>query len=308
MIISEILTFCVVFRSYHCACADNKFSGNRRRRWEFPFRYGGPDRGFFPNKQASRSAKFRANGSHGRTMFRGGGGPTVTICLLCACGLLLLASGIEPNPGPDTPRTDIPTPCEEPLVTPHRRPTTKSVSDNAGAAPHVNCMQCNRTSPDQPTIKCSICRGSIHLGCLKAGNYLEGQGWRKQEPPQYIGQLFNSPYFKFICHPCVANPSPILQEDISFIMRSIEPKLDILTSSVVGATTDPDTDITTSAGSKTRGARSKLMGMGPPPINLLFHDFLASPFRRFLGRVDVLNHFEPALSVCCPLWAYHVFS
>ena len=35
-----------------------------------------------------------------------------------------------------------------------------------------------------------------------------------------------------------------------------------------------------------------------------FHDFHTSPFRRFQGRVDVLNHFEPALSVCCPLWAY----
>ena len=64
--------------------------------------------------------------------------------------------------------------------------------------------------------------------------------------------------------------------------------------------------IISSAGSKTRGARSKLVGMGPPPINLLFHEFLTSPLRRFLGRVDVLNHFEPALSVCCPLWAYLV--
>ena len=63
-----------------------------------------------------------------------------------------------------------------------------------------------------------------------------------------------------------------------------------------------------SAGSKTRGARSKLVGMEPPPppINLLFHDFLTSPFRRFLCRVYVLNHFEPALSVCCPIWAYLV--
>ena len=51
------------------------------------------------------------------------------------------------------------------------------------------------------------------------------------------------------------------------------------------------------AGFKTRGARSKLVGMGPPPINLLFHEFVTSPSRRFLGRVDVLNHFEPALSV-----------
>ncbi len=67
---------------------------------------------------------------------------------------------------------------------------------------------------------------------------------------------------------------------------------------------------TYSAGSKTRGAHSKLVDMGPPPlpppINLVFHDFLTSPFRRFLGKVDVLNHFEPALSVCCPLWAYLV--
>ena len=61
-----------------------------------------------------------------------------------------------------------------------------------------------------------------------------------------------------------------------------------------------------SAGSKTRGARSKLVGMGPPPINLQFHDFLTSPFHRFLGRVDVLNHFAPVLSVCCPLWVYLV--
>ncbi len=53
-------------------------------------------------------------------------------------------------------------------------------------------------------------------------------------------------FFKFICHPCVAKPSPILQDDISFTMRSIEHKLDILTSSVVGGTIDPDTDITTS--------------------------------------------------------------
>ena len=247
VIITEILTFCAVCRSYHCACADNKCSGTQRRRWVFPFRYGGPGSGFFPpTSKLPVAQSFAPMAVTAGRCSGGGGGPTVTLCLMCAFGLLLLASGIEQNPGPDTPRTDIPTPCEEPLVTPHRRQTTKSVSDNAGAAPHVNCMQCNRTSPDQPTIKCSICRRSIHLGCLKAGNYLEGQGWRKQEPPQYIGQLFNSPYFKFICHPCVAKPSPILQDDISFTMRSIERKLDILTSSVVGATTDPDTDITTS--------------------------------------------------------------
>ena len=167
----------------------------------------------------------------------------VTICLLCACAILLLVSGIEPNPGPDTHR--LPTPCDEPLVAPHRRATTKSTSDDAGAANTANCMQYNRTSPDQPTITCSICSESIHLGCLKAGKYLECQGWRKQEPPQYIGQLFNSPYFKFICHSCVSKPSPILQ-DINITMRSIEHKLDILTCSVIGATTDTNIDTTTS--------------------------------------------------------------
>ena len=40
--------------------------------------------------------------------------------------------------------------------------------------------------------------------------------------------------------------SPILQDDITITMRSIEHKLDILTSSVVGATTDTNTDTTTS--------------------------------------------------------------
>ena len=166
----------------------------------------------------------------------------MTIVLLCACAMLLLASGIEPNPGPETPRVDLPTPCDEPMVTPHRRATTKSVSDDAGAATPVNCMQCKRPSrsPDQPTIKCSICRESIHLCCLKAWKYLDGQGWRKQEPPQYIGQLFNSPYFKFICHSCVAKPSPSIQDDITITMHSIELKLDILTSTMAGCV--PDTD------------------------------------------------------------------
>ena len=100
--------------------------------------------------KASRSPKFRATGSHGRTAFRGG--PPVTICLLCACALLLLASGIESNPGPDTPR--VPTPCDdtEPLVTPQRRSTAKSASDDAGVAHPVNCIQCHQSPPDQSTI------------------------------------------------------------------------------------------------------------------------------------------------------------
>ena len=59
----------------------------------------------------------------------------------------------------------LPTPGVEPLVTPHRRQTTTSTSDDAGAA-HVNCMQCNRTCPDQPTIKCSLCSASISSGLL----------------------------------------------------------------------------------------------------------------------------------------------
>ena len=200
--------------------------------------------GFSPNRKASRSPKFRATGSHGWTMFRWA--PTVTICLLCVCAILLLASGIEPNPGPDTPR--VPTPCDEPLVTPQRRQNAKSASEDAGAAAHpVNCMQCNRSSPDQSTINCSMCRESIHLGCLKAGKYLECQGWRK-EPPQYIGQLFNSPYFKFICHLCVSNPySPILQDDITITMLSIKHKLDILTSTMAGSVPDKETRQTTTS-------------------------------------------------------------
>ena len=62
-----------------------------------------------------------------------------------------------------------------------------------------------------------------------------------------------------------------------------------------------------SAGSKTRGARSKLVGMGPH--HLTYHSMTFSHHLSVvscLGRVDVLNHFEPALSVCCPLWAYLV--
>ena len=121
--------------------------------------------GFSPNRKASRIPRFRATGRHGWTMFIGA--PTVTICLLCVCAILLLASGIEPNPGPDNPR--VTTPCDEPLVTPQRRQNAKSASDDAGAAHPVNCMQCNRSSPDQSTIKCSMCSESIHLGCLKAG-------------------------------------------------------------------------------------------------------------------------------------------
>ena len=98
-----------------------------------------------------------------------------------------------------------------------------------------NHVPCNRPPRDQPTIKYSICRKSIHLGCRKAGKYLEGQGWRKQESPQYIDQFFNSPFFKFICHSCVSNPSSILQDDITITMRSIEHKFDIRTSTMTGS-------------------------------------------------------------------------
>ena len=67
--------------------------------------------GFSPNKQASHSTKFGARGSHGRTIFRGGGGGRYIgddCLLLCACAMLLLASGIEPNPGANTPRVGVP--------------------------------------------------------------------------------------------------------------------------------------------------------------------------------------------------------
>ena len=161
------------------------------------------------------------------------GGDTNTIDML----FHLQEDGIEPIPGPDTLRAAVP------LITPHHRATTKSSSDNAAATHTVNCTQCNRSSPDQPTITCSICSECIHLGCLKAGKYLECQGWHKQESPQYIGQLFNYPHFKFLCHSCVSKPSPILQDDIT--MRSIEHKLYILTSTMAGSVPDKETQQTT---------------------------------------------------------------
>ena len=175
---------CAVCRSYRCACAANKCPGTRRRLWEFPFRYGVSGSVCFLPISKPLIAQSLAPMAVMAGQSSGGGAP-VTIVLLCACAMLLLASGIEPNQGPETPRVDLPTPCDEPMVTPHRRATTKSVSDDAGAAPPVNCMQCNRPSrsPDQPTIKCSICGESMHLCCLKAGKYLDGRGWRKQEPP-----------------------------------------------------------------------------------------------------------------------------
>ena len=167
-----------------CSCADYKYRGTDRRRWECLFRYGEPGSGVFPQISKGPVTQSLAPMAVTAEHCSGGGGPSVTIRLLLACALLLVASGIEPNPGPATPRVVLPTPCDEPLVTPQRRPTTKSTSNDAEATPPVTCcMQCKRTTPDQSTISCSLCHESIHLGCFKAGNYLEGQGWRKQEPP-----------------------------------------------------------------------------------------------------------------------------
>ena len=49
---------------------------------------------------------------------------------------------LEPNPGPDTPLAGLPAPCEEPMVTPHRRPMTKSVSDDTLTQRQHQQQQC----------------------------------------------------------------------------------------------------------------------------------------------------------------------
>ena len=118
-----------------------------------------PDRESPPSKQSSHS-KFGAYGSHGRTIFRGA--PPVNIVLLCACAMLLLASGIEPNPGPDTPRAGFPAPCEEPTVTPHRQATAKSVSNDTPRNVNINnnsaCVQCSKNAAGDEirAIRCNV--------------------------------------------------------------------------------------------------------------------------------------------------------
>ena len=54
------------------------------------------------------------------------------------------------------------------------------------------CVHCNKTTDEHRSITCSVCNCKIHLACLKKARYLEEQGWRSQDPPLYLGQLFNS--------------------------------------------------------------------------------------------------------------------
>ena len=112
------------------------------------------------------------------------------------CALLPLASGIEsnPGPGPDPGTPTLQSPATDHLVTPQRRLATTDDQNVTAATRSLNtdaqCIQYNRPSPDDNnTIKCLVCFALIHLDCLKATNYLEGQDWRKQKPLKCIGQF-----------------------------------------------------------------------------------------------------------------------
>ncbi len=65
-------------------------------------------------------------------------------------------------------------------------------------------------------------------------------------------------------------------------------------------------DITSITATSCIPLKSLKVEMSARPSAGTYYSMTFSPFRRFMGRVDVLNHFEPALSVCCPLWAYLV--
>ena len=89
------------------------------------------------------------------------------------------------------------------------------------------------------------CQSKIHLICLKTANYLDGPGWRSQEPPLNLGQLFSSPSFNFTCHGCVAvgqTDNNTQSNDVIATMRSIERKLDVLNSTMGGDIADPDSE------------------------------------------------------------------
>ena len=111
--------------------------------------------------------------------------------------ILLIIGGVEANPGPVTPANS------RERVTPQLRPPSVSASssiDPSPAAlprqpqPNSTCMSCNKAASDKSRcIRCVNCQSNIHLICLKTANYLDGPGWRSQEPPLYLGQLFSSP-------------------------------------------------------------------------------------------------------------------
>ena len=161
---------------------------------------------------------------------------------------LLIIGGIESNPGPVTPANS------RERVTSQQRPPSVSASIDPSPAALPNqprqpqttttCMSCNKAMCDKNrSIRCVICQSVIHLICLKTANYLEGPGWRSQEPPVYLGQLFNTPSFNFTCHGCVGQTDDNTQStDVITTMRSIEHKLDVLTFTMGGSIADPDSE------------------------------------------------------------------
>ena len=163
--------------------------------------------------------------------------------------ILLIFGGVEANPGPVTPANS------RERVTPQLRPPSVSASssiDPSPAAlprqpqPNSTCMSCNKAASDKSRcIRCVNCQSKIHLICLKTAKYLDGPGWRSQEPPLYLGQLFSSPSFNSTCHGCVAvgqTDNNTQSNDVIATMRSIERKLDALNSTMGGDIADPDSE------------------------------------------------------------------
>ena len=75
---------------------------------------------------------------------------------------------------------------------------------------------------------------------------------------------------------------------------------DLVSSPAMLTLYDPHSEITLSVDASQYGLGACIMQYGVSHLSHLF--------RRFLGsRVDVLNHDEPALSICSTLWAYVVF-
>ena len=147
--------------------------------------------------------------------------------------ILLQISGVETNPGPVTPQT----PGNRHLDTPERRstdppPTPRNVNIDSA------CMQCHKNVAGDETraIRCGKCGLKMHLACPKSAHYIEGPGWRSQDPPQYLSELFITPSFRFTCHMCIdKTPGDNTQHDyIASTVRTIEHKLDFLTTTMVG--------------------------------------------------------------------------
>ena len=134
-------------------------------------------------------------------------GSKMSTILLCVrvgllVAMLLQIGGVETNPGPVAPQT----PGNRHLDTPKCRstdppPTPRNVNINIDSA----CMQCHKNVAGDETraIRCGECGLKMHLACLKYAHYIEGPGWRSQDPPQYLSQLFNTPSFRFTCHMCI---------------------------------------------------------------------------------------------------------